>query len=80
MNREPRIKVSTIHGTKGGEATNVVLYTDISYASDQAVSSNTREGQRMLDDLHRLFYVGVTRTKENLFIVSPMDGIRSYQI
>ena len=80
LNREPRIKVSTIHGTKGGEATNVVLYTDISYASDQAVSSNTREGQRMLDDLHRLFYVGVTRTKENLFIVSPMDGIRSYQI
>lgn len=80
LNREPRIKVSTIHGTKGGEATNVVLYTDISYASDQAVSSNTLEGQRMLDDLHRLFYVAVTRSKQNLYIVSPLDGLRSYQL
>jgi superfamily I DNA/RNA helicase len=80
LNREPRIKVSTIHGTKGGEALNVVLYTDISYASDQAVSSNTLEGQKMMDDLHRLFYVAVTRAKENLYIVSPMDGLRSYQV
>jgi len=80
LNHEPRIKVSTIHGTKGGEATNVVLYTDISYASDQAVSSNTLEGQRMLDDLHRLFYVAVTRSKQNLYIVSPLDGLRSYQL
>ena len=80
LNRAPRIKVSTIHGTKGGEATNVVLYTYISNASDQSISSDTREGRRMLDDLHRLFYVGVTRSKQNLFIVSPMDGIRSYQI
>lgn len=80
LNHEPRIKVSTIHGTKGGEATNVVVFTDISYASDQSVSSNTVEGQRMMDDLHRLFYVAVTRSKENLYIVSPMDGLRSYQI
>ena len=80
LNREPRIKVSTIHGSKGGEADHVVLYTDISYASDQAASSNTLEGRRMMDDLHRLFYVGVTRTKENLYIVSPIDGLRSYQI
>ena len=80
LHREPRIKVSTIHGSKGGEADHVVLYTDISYASDQAASSNTPEGRRMMDDLHRLFYVGVTRTKENLYIVSPIDGLRSYQI
>ena len=80
LSHEPRIKVSTIHGTKGGEATNVVVFTDISYASDQAVSSNTREGEKMMDDLHRLFYVAVTRSKENLYIVSPMDGLRSYQI
>jgi len=80
LRHEPRIKVSTIHGSKGGEANNVVLYTDISHASDQAVSSNTLEGRRMMDDLHRLFYVGVTRTKESLYIVSPMDGLRSYQI
>ena len=26
LSEEPRIKVSTIHGAKGGEATNVVLF------------------------------------------------------
>ena len=26
LSQEPRIKVSTIHGAKGGEATNVVLF------------------------------------------------------
>ena len=26
LSKEPRIKVSTIHGAKGGEATNVVLF------------------------------------------------------
>lgn len=72
--------MSTIHGSKGGEAPNVVLFTDISYASDQAVSSNTLEGSKMLDDLHRLFYVGVTRCSQNLYIVSPVDGLRSYTI
>jgi superfamily I DNA/RNA helicase len=80
LTREPRIKVSTIHGSKGGEAANVVLFTDISYASDQAVSSNTLEGSKMMDDLHRLFYVGVTRCSQNLYIVSPVDGLRSYTI
>ena len=80
INSEPRIKVSTIHGAKGGEAENVVLYTDISRASDEARMSNTLEGRKITDDLHRLFYVGVTRTKENLFLINPEDGLRSYEI
>jgi ATP-dependent exoDNAse (exonuclease V) beta subunit len=32
------------------------------------------------DDLHRVFYVGVTRTRQNLFIVEPEDATRSYLI
>jgi len=32
------------------------------------------------DDMHRVFYVGVTRTKENLFIVEPQDFTRSYNL
>lgn len=58
---EPRIKVSTIHGAKGGEADNVVLFTDI--------SARTFHG--MGDDEVRVFYVGVTRAKQNLFIIQP---------
>jgi len=32
------------------------------------------------DDLHRVFYVAVTRAKENLFIVESEDSNRSYAI
>jgi superfamily I DNA/RNA helicase len=32
------------------------------------------------DDMHRVFYVGVTRTKQNLFIVDSEDATRSYDL
>jgi DNA helicase II / ATP-dependent DNA helicase PcrA len=70
FNAKPRIKMSTIHGSKGGEADNVVLFTDLSTA---AMQQNT-------DDLHRVFYVGVTRTKENLYLVEPQDINKGYII
>ena len=71
FNGEPRIAVSTIHGSKGGEAENVVLFTDISPAADADMRINA-------DDIHRTFYVGVTRTKKNLYIVAAEDAMRSY--
>ena len=52
--------LSTIHGSKGGEAENVVLFTDISPAASKAAESDP-------DELHRVFYVGVTRTKKLIF-------------
>lgn len=70
FNAVPRIKLSTIHGTKGGEAENVALITDLSSAA------LATEG----DDLHRVFYVGVTRAKQNLFIFEPDDYERAYAI
>ena len=76
----PRIKVSTIHGAKGGEADNVVLLTDISPTSDNSRLSGDLAAQLLGDDLHRLFYVAVTRTKQNLFLVDPEDHLRSYTI
>jgi len=42
--------------------------------------SNTAEGFKITEDLHRLFYVAVTRTKENLYLITPEDAVRSYQI
>jgi len=65
--------VSTIHGSKGGEADNVVIFTDLSPAADAEMNINP-------DDLHRLFYVAVTRTKENLYIVESEDVTRSYDL
>ena len=32
------------------------------------------------DDENRLFYVGATRTKENLHIVQPKDEYKSYPL
>ena len=80
LSSEPRIKVSTIHGAKGGEADNVLLLTDISPTSDNSRLLGDKESQLLSDDLHRLFYVAVTRTKQNLFLVDPEDHLRSYTI
>jgi DNA helicase-2/ATP-dependent DNA helicase PcrA len=59
-----RIKVSTIHGVKGEECENVVLYTGIEKIIYDSALRNP-------DPEHRLFFVGVTRAKENLYIMQP---------
>ncbi len=63
--KEPRIRVSTIHGVKGGEADGVFLLTDVSGATADAMAS------RGADDEARVFYVGVTRAKERLVVKNP---------
>ena len=73
FNGIPRITASTIHGSKGGEAENVVLFTDLSPAADD-------QFQKSPDDTHRVFYVGVTRAKKNLYIVDAEDVSRSYDL
>jgi DNA helicase-2/ATP-dependent DNA helicase PcrA len=70
FNSKPRIRLSTIHQTKGGEAQSVVVFLDLTTA---ALKGNA-------DDLHRVFYVAVTRTKENLFLIEPEDFTRAYDI
>jgi superfamily I DNA/RNA helicase len=73
FNGIPRITASTIHGSKGGEADNVVLFTDLSPAADV-------QFQQSPDDTHRVFYVGVTRARKNLYIVDAEDVSRSYDL
>tara|TARA_E500000331_G_scaffold349141_2_gene391860 strand:+ start:186 stop:812 length:627 start_codon:yes stop_codon:yes gene_type:complete len=73
FNKPPRITVSTIHGAKGGEADNVVLFTDLSPAAEEDMRINP-------DDMHRVFYVGVTRTKDKLYIVDAEQADRSYDL
>jgi len=64
VSQEPRIKLSTIHSAKGGEADNVVLYSDISPQSYNTMI-------KYPDDEARVFYVGMTRAKNNLHLVVP---------
>ena len=57
-----RIKLSTILASKGGECDNVVLLSDMASKSYDELYKNP-------DNECRNFYVGVTRTKQNLHIV-----------
>jgi DNA helicase-2/ATP-dependent DNA helicase PcrA len=67
---KPRISISTIHQSKGGEADNVVMLTDMGRLSWE--NSHT-------DEENRVWYVAATRTRENLYIVRPR-GFRHYVI
>tara|TARA_R110002110_G_scaffold125550_2_gene303613 strand:- start:549 stop:2186 length:1638 start_codon:yes stop_codon:yes gene_type:complete len=62
INAVPKIKILTIHGSKGGEAENVVLLSELSRKSHTSLLKNG-------DDERRVFYTGITRTKNNLFLV-----------
>ena len=66
----PPITIGTIHSVKGGEADVVYLYPDISVAA--ATERMIGKGQESEDSLLRLFYVGMTRAKEELVLMSPV--------
>ena len=72
LTRNPRIKISTIHGVKGNERENVVVTTELSGAAFE-------EYQKNPDDTHRLFYVACTRTEDNLYIIEPQTR-KAYDI
>jgi DNA helicase-2/ATP-dependent DNA helicase PcrA len=73
LNKEPRIELSTIHAAKGGESQNVVLLTDLTKTTLDGYEKNP-------DDESRLFYVGATRTKENLHIIEPKQYNKGFNI
>ena len=73
LKENPRIQLSTIHSVKGGEKQNVVLLTDLTHNTNKAYEKNP-------GDENRLFYVGATRTKENLHVIQPKDDYKSFQI
>jgi superfamily I DNA/RNA helicase len=61
---QPRIQINTIHGVKGGEADNVALMTDMTKGTEDNLEKNP-------DAETRVFYVGITRARKNLFIILP---------
>lgn len=69
---KPRIRLSTIHAAKGGEADHVLLLSDMSQRTWE-------DWERYPDDEHRVFYVGATRARDTLRVVSPRD-IKGYDI
>ena len=68
--KEPRIKISTIHAMKGGEDDNVAVYLGSTKACV--------EGKHPEDE-DRIFYVAVTRAKQNLYLIESDKKYR-YEI
>jgi DNA helicase-2/ATP-dependent DNA helicase PcrA len=62
LRSKPRVRVSTIHASKGGEADHVVLMKEMA-------SRTHLEMQRNPEDEARVWYVGVTRARKKLTIV-----------
>jgi len=67
LRTEPLISVGTIHSVKGGEASTVILFPDLSRAGMEQWLG-TGEGR---DAVVRLFYVGMTRARETLILCAP---------
>ena len=67
------IKLSTIHGAKGGEADNVLLLSDLS-------TKFAKEYDKNADDINRLLYVGITRAKQALHIVLPKNEQKGFRL
>jgi superfamily I DNA/RNA helicase len=60
----PRIKISTIHKAKGGEADNVALLLDSSRACAESLDQDSEV---------RTFYVGLTRARKSLHIIESQS-------
>ena len=76
LSKPARVKLSTIHAAKGGEATNVLIILDNTKKIREAVDKSEDKH----DEEHRVWYVGVTRTKQNLYIMTAKQEDKGYDI
>jgi ATP-dependent exoDNAse (exonuclease V) beta subunit len=60
----PKVVVGTIHSVKGSQADVVYLFPDLSQAGD----AQYNRGGAARDSVIRVFYVGLTRAREKLYI------------
>jgi superfamily I DNA/RNA helicase len=64
IREQPRVRIDTIHGAKGLEADNVALISDVSPKSSTEMAARP-------DSENRVLYVGVSRAKVHLYVLSP---------
>ena len=76
LSQDARVKLSTIHAAKGGEANNVLLILD----NTKTIRESTERSEDKADEENRVWYVGVTRTKQNLYILAAKKEDRGYDI
>lgn len=71
LDTRPKLIVGTIHSVKGGEADAVYVLPGISPEADRTRTSKTGR-----DSLLRTFYVGVSRARRKVVLVSDPKNIR----
>ena len=76
LSDEARIKVSTIHAAKGGECENVILVLD----NAKKIREATAHSIIKRDEEHRVWYVGCTRAKRNLYLMRAKIERKGYQL
>lgn len=64
---EPNVRLSSIHGSKGREADRVILHTGLTQRTIESMNHDP-------DAETRVFYVAVTRTKQQLDIIEADRG------
>lgn len=73
LSAQPKVIVSTIHASKGGEADAVILCPDLSRSGYDDWIDNEAS-------VRRLFYVAMTRAKESLYILEPNNARLSVEL
>ena len=63
----PQILISTIHHVKGAECTHCAVMLDTTRKTTGNIYNN-------IDEELRILYVGVTRTKQDLFLINSKNG------
>ncbi|MBA7499336.1 ATP-dependent DNA helicase Rep [subsurface metagenome] len=69
---EPKVILSTLHGVKGRECDTSIINLNLTRKTYDGLMTNP-------DDEHRLFYVGVTRSRDKVILLEPED-YQSYRL
>jgi len=73
--KDTRIELSTMHGSKGRECENVLVFPD--YGTENQFKPYL-EAINNPDAQHRLVYVAVTRAKNKLYLMAPLHDDKEF--
>jgi len=76
LTEKARIFLSTIHAIKGGEEDNVILSLEL---GDKIIKAMTRSTDKA-DEEHRVWYVGTTRARNNLYKLKAKIARKGYSL
>ncbi len=71
-----RIFISTIHAFEGGEQDNVILCLD----QPNKIKKAVRKSKNKSDEEHRVWYVGITRARNNLYKLKAKKKVNAYKL